>query len=174
MVVSYYILTNISIEHFLNTATRNLFHSVGWSPGLNLNNSKWNMMSHGKSSCIIVKCVLYVPTGVISSYLVQSTREVGKWKYCVWARLMKPPDGQCLCTSLLVISDYAIPGATPHWFCKAGELTHLPLVPHICASVLDLENGSALVQVMSGRLFCAKPLQWRHNGHDGVSNHQSR
>ena len=41
---------------------------------------------------------------VISSYLVQSTREVRKFKYCVWSRLVKPPDDQCLCTSLSVIT----------------------------------------------------------------------
>ena len=126
---------------------------MGWSPGLNLNNSKWNIFSHGKSSCIIFKCALYATTYVTRSYLVQNTREVFEnLKYCVWVRLVKRPDDQCLCTSLSVISDYAITGATPYWFCKSGKLTHLPLVPHICVSVLDPGNGLALVKVMADRL----------------------
>ena len=49
--------------------------------------------------------------------------------------------------SLPVISDYTITVSTPD-FGEASELNHLPLVPHICASVLDPGNGSALVQVM--------------------------
>ena len=59
---SYRILTDINIEHFLNTATRDLLHSMDWSPGLNLNNPKWNVISNGKSSCIIFKCVMYAAT----------------------------------------------------------------------------------------------------------------
>ena len=53
-VVSCRILTTIGIEHLLNTATRDLFHSIGWSWELNINNSKWNMISHGKSFSIIL------------------------------------------------------------------------------------------------------------------------
>ena len=49
------------------------------------------------------KCLMYATTYVISSYLVQS--EVRKLKYCVWARLVKRPDDQCLCTPTSVISD---------------------------------------------------------------------
>ena len=45
-------LTNIGID--LNTATRDLFHSMGWSLEWNLNNHKYNMISHGKSSCIVL------------------------------------------------------------------------------------------------------------------------
>ena len=110
-------LTNISIEHFLNTATRDLFHSMRWSPRLNLNNPKWKMISRGKSSCIIYMhdvchntCHMF---GISPEYTL---------KNCVWARLVKRIDGQCLCTSLSVISDYAITGSTPHCICKAGEL----------------------------------------------------
>ena len=75
---------------------------------------------------------MYTTTSVISSYLVQSTCEVA--------------DDQCLCISISVISDYTIAGSTPD-FSKAGGLTHLPLVPQICASVLDPGNGSAWIQV---------------------------
>ena len=41
---------------------------------------------------------------------------------------MKRPDGRCLCSSLSVLNGYAITRATPHWFCIAGEFTHLPLM----------------------------------------------
>ena len=85
------------------------------------------------------KCVMYATIYIISSYLVPSTCEVRKLKYCVRARLVKRPDDQCLCTSLSVISDYTITGSTPD-FSNAGELTHLPLVPHIRASILDPGN----------------------------------
>ena len=74
VVVSDSILTNFRIEHFLNTAITDLFHSMSLSPGLNLNNPKWNAISHGKSSCMVFKCVLYATTYFISPYLVQSTR----------------------------------------------------------------------------------------------------
>ena len=45
---------------------------------------------------------------VISQYLVQSTCERQKLKVCVWPRLAKGTDGQCL----LSHRDYAITGAT--------------------------------------------------------------
>ena len=105
------------------------------------------------------KCVMYATTYVISSFIVESTREVWKLKYCVWARLVKQPDDQCLCTSISVISDYTITGSTSD-FCKAGELTHLPLVPHICASVLDPGNGSAWIQVMAIRHIPSAPSNY--------------
>ena len=108
MVVSYRMFTNINIEHVLNTATRDLFHSMRWSPWMNLYNPKWKMISPGKSSCIIFICVLYATTYVICSYLVQSTREVRKLKNCVWARLVKRIDGQCPCTPLSVINKYSL------------------------------------------------------------------
>ena len=62
---------------------------------------------------------------------------------------MKRTDGQCLCTTLSVISDYAITGATPRWICEADELTHLPLVSHIyappqCANQLDPGNWNSI------------------------------
>ena len=139
----YRILMNISNEHFLNTTPRDLFHSIGWYQGLILNNPTWNMISRGKFSSHC-KCVIYTSTYVIRSHLVHSTCEVRKLKYCVWARLVKRPDDQCLWTSISVISDYTITGSTPD-FCKAGELTHRPLVMHICASVLDPGNGSACI-----------------------------
>ena len=74
-------------------------------------------------------CVLYSTTNVICSYLVQSTCEVRKVKYCVWACLVKRINGQCLCTCLSVISDYAITGSTPNCICEAGELNHFALGP---------------------------------------------
>ena len=87
-------------------------------------------------------------------YLVQIL--IWKLKYCVSARLVKRTDGKYLCTSLSEVSDsnYAINGTTPHWMCKASDLIHLPLVPHICASELDPENGSALVQPKATLTYC--------------------
>ena len=38
------------------------------------------------------KCVMYATAYVINSYLVQSTREVRKFKYFVGAPLVKRPD----------------------------------------------------------------------------------
>ena len=121
---------------------------------------------------------MYATTYVISSYLVQSTREVRKLKYCVSARLVKRHDDQYLCTSLSVISDYAITGPTPD-LCNAGELTHIPLVPHICASVLDSGNGSALIQVTAGRHIPSAPSNYPNsfwhisNRHRHVSDAQN-
>ena len=43
--------------------------------------------------------ILNATAYVKSSYLVESTHEVWKLKYCVWAGLVKRPDNQCLCTS---------------------------------------------------------------------------
>ena len=83
-----------------------------------------------------------------------------------------------LCTSLSVISDYTITGPTPD-FCNAGELTHLPLVPHICASVLDSGNGSEWIQVMAGRHIPSAPRNypnssWHiYNRHRHVSDAQN-
>ena len=84
-------------------------------------------------------CVLYATTYVISSYLVQSTREVWKLGYCVWARLVKRTDGQCLCTSL-----------SDQWLCNnwvnatldlwSRRTDSFPLVSHICASELSPRN----------------------------------
>ena len=45
-------------------------------------------------------------------------------------------------------------------FCQVGELTHLPLVPHICDSVLDLGNGSAWIQVMAGHHIPLAPSNY--------------
>ena len=42
----------------------------------------------------------------------------------------------------------------PSWFFLIDDLTHLPLVPHICVS----ESGSALVQIMACHLFSTKQL----------------
>ena len=111
---------------------------------LNGYDNPWQIFRHH------FKCEMYVRKYVISSYLVQSTCEVRKLKCCVWVRLVKRPDDQCPCTSFSVISDYTIAGSKPD-FCKAGELTHLALVPHICASVSDPGIGSAWIQVMAGR-----------------------
>ena len=137
----------------LNTNTRGLFHSMCWSPGLNLNNPRWRMISQCKSPCI------RLTTYVISAYLVQTPREIRKLKYCVWARLVKPTFVLCLCTFLSLISGYAITGATSHWFWKIGRIdSSPPLVPHVCASEMNPENGPTLVQIISARLFGAKPL----------------
>ena len=65
------------------------------------------------------------------------------------------------CTDLSVISGYAITGATPYRFLYSWRVdisTLACLVLYICASVLEPENGSALYQVMTGRLLGAKQL----------------
>ena len=113
MVDSYRILTHISTEHFLNTTPRGFFRWVGRSSGLNLKNPKWNMISHRKFPFIIFECVVYATTD-ISSYLGQSTREVRKLKYCVWARWVKRSYGQRLYTSFLVISDKCCNATHPY------------------------------------------------------------
>ena len=105
------------------------------------------------------KCLMYAITYVISSYLVQRTREVRKVKYCVWARLVKRHHDQYLCTSLSVISITGITGSMPD-LSKSSELTHLPLVPHICANVLDSGNGSAWIQVKAGRHIPSAPSNY--------------
>ena len=102
-------------------------------------------------------CVLYATTYVISLYLVQSTREVRMLDFCVWARLVKRTDGRCLCRSLsdLWLCNNWINATLDMW---GGRADSFPLVSHICASELGPRNGSALLKVMDGYLFGAKPL----------------
>ena len=157
IVVSYRMLTNISTEHFLNTPTRDFFHLFPWSPRLNLDNPKWKMIFQGKSSCIILISRQCAIAYIISSYLVQSTCEVRKLKYFVWARLVERTDGQCLCISLSVINDYALTGSTPHWVCEAGEYSSPWCRIY---ALMNWIRGTelALVKVVAGCLFGAKPL----------------
>ena len=133
MVVSFRILTTIGIEHFLNTAPRDLFHSVGWSPGLILNSPKWNMISQHQ-----FKCMMYTTSYVISSYLVQSTLDVRKLKYCVWARLEKRKSGEFPWWRMYALA-YWTRGMDQHEFmqwlaatylrCQAITQTHPDLLP---------------------------------------------
>ena len=104
----------------------------GLIPRLNLNNPKWNMIPHCKSSCIVLN-VWCVPQHIALVLFSQEYPWSRKLKHRVWARLEKRPDDQCLCTSLSVISDYTINGSTSD-LGKPCDLTHLPLMPHICAS----------------------------------------
>ena len=64
MVVSYRMLTNISIEHFLNTTERDLFHSMRCSPRLNLNNTQMENDFSMQISLHNFICVLYATTYV--------------------------------------------------------------------------------------------------------------
>ena len=75
----------------------------------------------------------------ICSYLVQSTREVRKLEYCVWARLVKRTDGKCLCTSPsdLWLCNNWVNATLDLW---SGRADSFPLVSHICASELGLRN----------------------------------
>ena len=92
-----------------------------------------------------------------SSYLVQNTREFRKLVYCVWARLLKRTDNQCLCTCL-----------SDQWLCNnwvnatldlwSRRADPFPVVSHICVVNWVRATGSALVQVMAGCLFGAKSL----------------
>ena len=63
-----------------------------------------------------------------------------------------------VCVHLSVICDYAITGSTPHGICEAGELTHFPWCRIYALVYWVWGTGSALVQVMAGCLFGAKPL----------------
>ena len=71
---------------------------------------------------------------------------------------MKQIDGQCLCSSLSVISDYAITGSTPYCICESGELNHFAWCRIYAVVNWIQETGSALVQAMAGCLFGTKPL----------------
>ena len=48
------------------------------------------------------------------------------------------------------------------------SLTHLPLVPQICIS----ESGQQCFRYRLVAYSSPSPLQWCHNEHDGISNHQ--
>ena len=151
-------LTNISIEHFLNTTTRDFFHSMRWSPRLNLNNPKWKMISRGKSYRIILYACC-MPCNICHIFVFSPEYTwSSKVKHCVWVHLVKGIDGQCLCSSLSVVSDYAITGSTPHCICKADELNHFAWC-RIYALVNWIRGtGSALFQVMAGCLFGTRPF----------------
>ena len=84
-------------------------------------------------------CVLYAIRYVLRSYLVQSRCEVRKLEYCVWARLVKPTDGWCLCTSLsdLWLCNNWVNATRDLW---SGRADSFPLVSHIRACVLGLRN----------------------------------
>ena len=92
MIVSYRILTNISIEHFLNIATRDLFHSVRWSLRLNLNNTKRKMIPQYKSSCIISKCIYhkfvfspeYAWSSKVRILCLSTNSETNRWSVSVY------------------------------------------------------------------------------------------
>ena len=84
-------------------------------------------------------CVLYATAYVISSYLVQSKREVRMLEYCVWARLGKRTNGQCLCTSLsdLWLCNNWVNATLDMW---SGRADSFPVVSHICVSELSPRN----------------------------------
>ena len=138
MVVSYRMLTNISSEHFLNTATKDLFHSMRWFSRLNLNNPKWKIIFRGKSPCIILyACRMHIfHMFVFSSEYTWSS----KAKILCLSTLSKT-NRWPVSVPLSVISDYAITGSTPHCICEAaGRAESFRLMSHICASELDPGN----------------------------------
>ena len=150
MVVSYNNLTSISSEHFVNRATMDLLHSMHWSPGLNLNNPNWNMISHGKNVLHYYECMLYAKNPCHKFVFSQEYTLISKVELLCLSTISETTRWPLFVYPLSMISDYAITWATPHWFCKAGELTRFPYMRY--------PGKSALVQVMAGHLFGAKPL----------------
>ena len=73
-------------------------------------------------------CVLYATTSVISSYLLQSTREVRKLEYCVWARLVKWTDGQCTSLSNLWLCNNWVNATLDLWSGRADSFPLWPLL----------------------------------------------
>ena len=161
MAVSYHMLTNISIEHFLITflsLNALILEDDSQQPEM-------EMFSRCKSSCTILYA-LCMPNICRKFVFNAECTWRSKFKMLRLITISETNLWQCLCTSLSVISDYAITGATPHWICEAGELTqppppsHHPLPQSRMYALVNRfrKNGSALVQVMAGCLFDAKPL----------------
>ena len=94
-----------------------------WSPRLSLNTPKWKMILEANlpaSFYMRAVCHNICHMFVFSPEYTWSS----KVKKMSLSTLMKQIDGQCLCSSLSVISDYAITGSTPYCICESGELIH--------------------------------------------------
>ena len=121
MVVPYRMSTNISIEHFLIT-----FLSLN---ALMLEDDSQQPEIEGKSSCTILYAFC-LPNICLKFVFSAECTWRSKLKMSHLITISETDLWQCLCTSLSVISGYAITGATPHWICEAGELTQPPSPSH--------------------------------------------
>ena len=146
MIVSYRMLTNISIEHFLNTATTELFHWMRWSQMLNLNNPRWKTIFEANLPASFHMHVVYhnicrmfvfspeyMWSSKVTKLCLSTLSETNRWPLSVYLSL----SDQWLCNNWEKATLYL----------KSWRAESFRLVSHICTSKLDRGTGSALVQV---------------------------